>query len=179
MFFIPFWKFTLTDWPLKKEKLLMLANNSNMSEPKTERETTLTSYYTESNKHSPSIFLILKDEIESFCNLLEWSSVTFNGSWFQKSTLGQFIGPHTHGSLGFSATLYLEYDPVEHTPLVFIAPFHNFQNGEIIDYSPPEVKEGDLLIFPSQIMHYTMPSTSEKTRLVLSFNLLNKETHCT
>ena len=42
--------------------------------------------------------------------------------------------------------------------------------GEVIHYEP-DVEEGDLILFPSFIHHYTTPNQTDTERIVLSFNL--------
>ena len=36
----------------------------------------------------------------------------------------------------------------------------------------PNVKEGDIVFFPSQLLHYANPNTSDKERVILSFNMM-------
>ena len=37
----------------------------------------------------------------------------------------------------------------------------------------PDVKEGDIVFFPSQLLHYANPNTSDKERVILSFNMMS------
>ena len=78
--------------------------------------------------------------------------------------------------MGFSAVCFVEYDQEVHTPTQFIAPFNDFMQGNTLQYSPSCVMEGTLLIFPSVIHHFTLPNTSDKRRIALSFNLTPYET---
>ena len=63
-----------------------------------------------------------------------------------------------------------EYNPKYHRPTNFIAPYDHFITGEQLTYEP-EVEEGDLILFPSFLHHYTHPHQSQERRTVLSFNL--------
>jgi hypothetical protein len=38
-------------------------------------------------------------------------------------------------------------------------------------YFTPEVTEGTIIFFPSNVLHQTLPSTSDKPRKIVSFNL--------
>jgi ectoine hydroxylase-related dioxygenase (phytanoyl-CoA dioxygenase family) len=40
-----------------------------------------------------------------------------------------------------------------------------------MDYTP-DVKEGDIVFFPSQLLHYANPNTHDKERVILSFNMM-------
>ena len=76
--------------------------------------------------------------------------------------------PHTHGISDFSAVLYHEFVP-GHTATEFWAPYKNPLSGN--DYvHVPDVKEGDLVIFPSTIIHYAVPNDSDHQRTIFSFN---------
>ena len=52
---------------------------------------------------------------------------------------------HNHGQLGYSAACYVTYNPNEHTPTQFVSPFNNPITGDIIQYQPMNVEEGDLI----------------------------------
>lgn len=174
MFCVPLWSVIISDWGYKKKKLLEIARESEFSKPPSDQETTLTSFYGGSNKFTDRVSETLKEELETFCQIVGWSSLRLDGSWFQKSKKGNFIGPHNHGSVGYSAALYIEYKSEEHTPVTLVSPFLNFENGCNISYTPPGVTEGTLIVFPSSIIHYTIPSITDRERLVLSFNILKK-----
>ena len=60
---------------------------------------------------------------------------------------------YNHGQLGYSAACYVTYNPEKHTPTQFIAPFCHPINGDILQYEPPDIEEGDLIFFPSYLLH--------------------------
>ena len=84
---------------------------------------------------------------------------------------------HNHGSIGFSGILFVSFNENLHTATRFYSPFNNFIDGSVIGYRPV-VKEGDLLIWPSSILHEAESNHSEEDRIIISFNLINlrKET---
>lgn len=77
---------------------------------------------------------------------------------------------HNHGSTGFSSVCFIEYDKKFHKPTTFICPFQDFITGQFNFYEP-DVNEGDIIFFPSNILHYAPINMSNKTRIVMSFNL--------
>ena len=53
---------------------------------------------------------------------------------------------------------------------IFVAPFFDTWTGDMQFYTP-NVREGDMILFPSYIMHQALPNKSEKRRTVISYNL--------
>ena len=93
--------------------------------------------------------------------------------WYQQSKRNQRHEVHNHGSTGFSAIWYLEFDPSFHKPTTFTAPFPDALTGNLLQGSP-NVREGSLFIFPSFILHEQEESKTDVRRTVVSFNLFTK-----
>ena len=64
----------------------------------------------------------------------------------------------------------MDFDNTKHTSTKFYAPFNNFLTGFNMDHQP-NVIEGDLVLFPSSIMHENVCNESSKKRTVISFNV--------
>ena len=92
--------------------------------------------------------------------------------WTQRAKKGDHHCPHNHGSSGWAAVLYADYNPDIHSATTFISPFTEFSSGDHMDFTP-NVKEGDIVFFPSQLLHYANPNTSDKERVILSFNMMS------
>lgn len=91
--------------------------------------------------------------------------------WFQNQNNGTAHGMHTHGSNGLSAVCYVKYDKRYHTPTNFISPNFNSLTNTNMSWYPEESTEGTMIVFPSNILHYTQPNNSDVSRVILSFNL--------
>jgi len=92
--------------------------------------------------------------------------------FYQLYKKGSYHLVHNHGSLGFSGILFVSFNEDLHTATRFYSPFSNFIDGSVIGYRPV-VKEGDLLIWPSSILHEAESNHSEEERIIISFNLSN------
>ena len=92
--------------------------------------------------------------------------------WFQKYKNSMNHDVHTHGAVGYSSVCFIEYDTNEHGSTTFISPFQN-SNG-IHEKYQPEIKEGDIVFFPSNLLHYAPLNCSNKERIIASFNLSPK-----
>jgi len=105
-------------------------------------------------------------------NFYEQSLYKFRGissMWCQRYEAKDFFMPHDHGSIGYSCILYAKMNN-EHKSTLFFSPF-NDETGSHPCYSVP-AKEGDLIIFPANLMHTALPHTSEEERVIIAFNLI-------
>ena len=89
--------------------------------------------------------------------------VRFQGSWFQQYEKGSSFSYHTHPNSHFAAIYYIESPPGSET--------------EFLNFDAPTPKEGQLLVFPSFIVHRSNPNPSNdrKTVVAFNFNLLFKK----
>lgn len=104
--------------------------------------------------------------------------------WINAYKTNQNQEVHDHSPGHFSAIHYIKYDQKEHLPTIFINPyrqasmankphFHTDINQvpqTWISQSFINVKEGDLLIFPSFFEHKVPRQQSDNLRVTLSFN---------
>ena len=165
MFQIPLLHVEVSKWAEKKKKLIDLFNSLNVGYD----QTVWTNYHTDLTPLNETIQDILKEDIDKFNDSFQCSSI-IGDSWFEKALKSDFHLPHNHGPFGFSAVCYVKYDNKVHTPTEFVGPFSNFIDGCTLTHIP-QVKEGSLIFFPASILHFTRPNTSNKERIVLSFNL--------
>ena len=165
----PFFKYTLSSWDEKKKQLLELFDEASLENPSHEESNVFTSYFNQS-VNSAKLVSILSDSLEKFSEESGFAPAELQHAWFQKYTSNCFHTPHNHGMVGYSAICYIEFDKTCHTATQFILPWYNMFNGEQIDYSP-DIKEGDIVIFPAQLMHFALPNKSDKPRIILSFNI--------
>ena len=107
--------------------------------------------------------------------------------WFNYYINGEYQEEHHHISpspfiapVQYSCIHYLKYDEEEHTSTTFHDPIatlraHSFEmdSNYYVDRWSPKVKEGDLLIFPSYLVHHVekSKSTPNNPRITVAFNL--------
>ena len=165
MFNIPLTVYKCSWWSSKKERLLRHIDTVDM----VQGDEQVLSDYRGDNTYIDTISDILSDELSWFGN--DYScNPSIVRAWYERALPYMYHPVHNHGHGGFSAVLFIEYNKQYHRPTNFIAPFDHFITGEQLNYEP-EVEEGDLILFPSFLHHYTHPHTSEHRRTVLSFNI--------
>lgn len=111
---------------------------------------------------------ILKPKIDDYLNTLAvnlgYQSAIVEEFWFQQYVNGNTHGWHTHGS-NFTGVYYLEFD-ADSPKTEIIEPID--QTRKIT----PEVKEGDIMIFPSYTIHRAPLITNNVRKTIVSFNFI-------
>jgi hypothetical protein len=193
MFSVPLCHIRVKDWGKKKQQLLNLRKNTEVNqEDNDENYFDVTTDYHFNNRngstYSIDIHRILQDDIQlleemllqetSFNNMVYPYSENYQyffkleNSWFEKATKAKQHSAHTHGPVGYSCVLFIDYDHNEHSPTVFMNPFFSSFFGCPPDYQADHiVREGSLICFPAPVVHYTLPNNSDKDRVILSWNM--------
>tara|TARA_B100000902_G_scaffold399963_1_gene474048 strand:- start:10212 stop:10757 length:546 start_codon:yes stop_codon:yes gene_type:complete len=161
-------------WKSKKKILLKLRESSiKYSSP--DDNGIVTDYHRQLSEgicvYSQDLAEIFADELDALCNILDVSVAKITDSWFESSSKNVYHGVHNHGGDGYSAVCFLEYDDQEHGPTNFLSNSLSALDNEPMIYTPSDVMEGDILFFPSNLLHYTEPNTSDTNRLVVSWNM--------
>lgn len=170
MFMIPYLQLNVNDWVNKKKKLLELMSKCNLTNPNSILES---SFYDESSKnHNELVEFIFQDELDLAKKSFGFNYYSIKYSWFQEQTKNMFHPLHDHGekNIMMSSICYIEYDSSEHSPTQFISPFvDSFTSSH--SHFMPRVEEGTIIFFPSNVLHQTLPSPSDKPRKIISFNM--------
>jgi len=170
MFNVPLFHFSL-DWNKEiKEKIIKKAI---LDRPDyqwkdggvyTDYSNTLPTYY-------EYVLSVIEDALDKFYKEINMR-LKVKDMFYQLYKKGSYHLVHNHGSIGFSGILFVSFNENLHTATRFYSPFNNFIDGSVIGYRPV-VKEGDLLIWPSSILHEAESNHSEEDRIIISFNLIN------
>ena len=104
----------------------------------------------------------VKPFMDTICESLGYQHCSLISMWFQQYVTGDTHGWHIHDS-NFSCVYFLEL-PDAATATELINPFN--QNDRII----PSVKEGDVLIFPSFVLHRS-PMVTQGRKTSIAFNI--------
>ncbi len=172
-------KFEITNWSEKKPKLLDLINLSDDDVIECQSD------YFKYQARPPYLQQfgnILHDDLSNLVNTFtELLHERYQGEipvknletwqlWSQRYTLGHYHGAHNHGMMNISCVLYVDFDVNEHKPTKFYSPFTNPYYGTV-DVAVPPVEEGNIIAFPSTMLHECPPSQSKIPRTIMSFNI--------
>lgn len=181
-FAVPFIIFSLDNWGEKKKIILNSLpdyNQFKLNHPNKKNGFGDVNHYSDyfenydkSPSYANSVISCVKDEITKFCDTTkkDWRMTNL---WFQVYEKYNNFSIHNHGPEGWSAILYVEFDSEEHHSTVFYSPYPSWEKETLGVYNCfiPEVKEGDLIIFPASIQHEAVSNFSDKKRIIISFNL--------
>ncbi len=101
-----------------------------------------------------------KKTMNSFLAEMGYAIYDLEQVWYQQYLKGDTHGWHTHGSM-YTGVYYLEFSK-ECSRTELYSPF-DFKKHTI------KAKEGDIIMFPTHLIHRGPPNTSEK-KTIVSFN---------
>lgn len=105
----------------------------------------------------------LKCTLDNIADNLGYQSFKINEIWFQQYLKNDSHGWHIHGS-NFTGVYYLELN--QDSPITeLLDPFT--QNTVVL----PKITEGDILIFPSYVLHRAPVIKTNQRKTIVSFNL--------
>jgi uncharacterized protein (TIGR02466 family) len=168
---LDFFMFHMKDWETKKQKLSKYVNDIDYKERRDENDLLRFSTDRYSDRSYMEDFIeIIDDELRQFGNDLNVEGFNIEDIWSVKYNKGDYHSVHTHGSTNWSGVLYYQFDPSEHSGTHFIVENVNQElNSTMI--RTPNVDEGVICIFPSDILHFTTPNMSDKQRIIFSFDI--------
>ena len=95
--------------------------------------------------------------------------MTVTSAWVEQAqTFHQHL-PQDHGVENVSCVLFAGFDNKVHESTCLVSPYRS-ADGMIYQYNP-HVNEGDILVIPGNLLHYTTQNRSTKPRTVIVFNL--------
>jgi uncharacterized protein (TIGR02466 family) len=123
---------------------------------------------------------LLKSKIKVLSKFIDDDlTLRLDNIWININERGDYNGKHYHPSSAFSGTIYIQVDentgrirfyddssPMKHYPLKLSDSSKVF--NQIVTYTP---KNGMLILFPSWMPHDVEESSSDMTRISISFNL--------
>ena len=140
-------------------------------------------YSSDPDLHTEMCYKNLSETIISFVNKVS-SEVFYYVNLNPKITLmwatgtlpGTTIHRHYHPNSFFSGVYYpqdITYSSIRfknpHNPTLFPRfSCHNLYNSTSIEYQP---QQGDVILFPSELEHDTLPNCSDEMRISIAFNI--------
>jgi len=100
---------------------------------------------------------------------LGFTQIDLSRLWYQQYKKGQTHGWHEHAR-NYTGVYYLEF-PKNSEPTQFLAPQNLHQSFSL------KAQEGDILIFPSFIIHRSAPMKINKRKTIISWNIDLQKPH--
>jgi uncharacterized protein (TIGR02466 family) len=112
----------------------------------------------------------IEKTIKEYSKMKNFGNLQIQDSWWNHYNLGGYTLPHNHPGSIISGAFYVSGCSNQNN----IAFFNPISGENIISnnsFNVYEPKDGDLILFPSYLLHTTTPSTTEN-RNVISFNTM-------
>jgi len=170
LFKIFLYQYEVKDWDRKKELILSKINKNQF------KYDDLNTFQTDRNcreyRYNLDFKNIFCDELDQFKKESNSSDIDITDIWTLKyNKIGENHCPHNHGSVGYSGLLYLEYDSKVHKPVKFVGPWNDPIHDKTQIVLLPDPKPGMIYIWPSSILHYVDSVSSNKLRMVTSWDM--------
>ena len=172
MFAVPIVYYPIENWSENKKKIL----DALPPEDDSQLEPNGTGLYTDffingKVKELPSYFDTVLDVIKPYLkDFMDGNPVDFVEMWYQKYYNMVEHKTHCHGFTGWSSIIYLEFDPKVHQSTRFFSPFRQPWDCDV-EVFQPKVKEGDMILFPSSVLHEAPVNRTDIRRTIISYNI--------
>jgi len=160
IFKIEFFKIQCVNFKNKKKKLVKALNKY--------PEMPQNNFY--SNRDKCNVNKEFKDIFKDEFNLISTkynSKILLQKTWSVVYHQGHYHVPHNHSSQGYCGILYLDIKK-DSPKTIYIQPWNNEKDVSVL--YKPDVKEGDIMIVPQFLFHYTEPNKIKLKKRILSFD---------
>ncbi|UWP88301.1 TIGR02466 family protein [Aliiroseovarius crassostreae] len=100
-------------------------------------------------------------------------------AWMNRNPTGAFNAPHTHPGAHWSGVYYVaqpKVDDPDSGRIEFLDPRSDLPNWRLLNAKAFKVKKslkpkpGEMILFPSYLMHWVFPNSSAEDRVSIAFN---------
>ena len=152
IFEIPYSHYSIDNWEEKKPKILSQLDD---------KFTDYGDY--ELPPYERVVTECIKDELMDFSGYLDFPLVIM-AMWYERSKRSHCHPVHNHGGAGFSAVMYVEFNPEVHKPTEY-----RFPRTDRFTSLP--VEEGEIVIFPSLLKHRAPINEVDEERIIIAINI--------
>ena len=166
LFSIPYYTIKVKNFESKKKKLEELFNI--FPDKRIVNQNFKTNRQIEKVGLIKSFYLILQDELQEIAQHFK-KDVRIEDAWSVTYEKGDFQLPHNHGSTGLAAILYLNLND-NHPQTMYIQPWNDFFTDYTVYYNLP-ISEGDIIITPKFVRHFTKPNENDDIKRVITWDM--------
>ena len=166
LFNIPCWKIQITNFEEKKKKLTKLLES--YPEEKKGMQEFATNRQSDRSGLVEQFASIMNQELVAFSKEIK-TDFAITEIWSISYDKGDNHSPHNHGSMGLSGILYLNLSK-EFPNTTYMQPWHDYRDDTTHFASVP-VAEGDIVIVPSFVLHFSKPNKSKSKKRIISWDM--------
>ena len=160
IFKIEFFKIESNNFKNKKEHIEKILKQF----PETQRD----NFY--SNRNEADFTKQLRQIFQDEFKLIETkfnNKILLQRAWSVTYDKGHYHVPHNHGSQGYTGIIYLQIKK-DSPKTTYIQPWNDEKDCSVL--YKPDVKQGDIMIVPQFLMHYTEPNKTYFKKRIISFD---------
>ena len=166
LFNIPYWKIQVINFEEKKKEQTKLLES--YPEEKRGFQYFFTNRTSDVSGLAEGFLSIMKEEISALSKEIK-KDLAIMSIWSLSYEKNDFHQPHNHGSTGITAILYLDL-PKESPVTEYIQPWNDFAT-DLCPYNALPVVEGDIVIVPSFVFHFSNPNQSNNKKRIISWDM--------
>ena len=166
LFTIPMWSIPTLNFSQKKKELEKLCKS--FPEKKHGMQTFATNRQSDRSGFPEAFNSICGEELGMLSQKLK-KDIQIEDIWSVAYKRGEYHTPHNHGGTGLTGILYLNMDKKAGVTQ-YIQPWNDWYSDRTI-YYPLQVNEGDIVIIPKFVRHFTEPSKSAKVKRIISWDM--------
>ena len=172
LFNIPFWGIRVVDFQQKKKELVtLLESYPEKKEDLTEEKEG--EFATNRQTDRPGLVEqfapIMNQELEGFSKEIKKDFAIID-IWSVSYDKGDNQSPHNHSSMGLSGILYLDL-PKDSPETDYIQPWTDHETDTVRYIEVPTI-EGDIVIVPSFVLHFSNPNKSKNKKRIISWDMI-------
>ena len=166
LFSIPMWRLPVLNFSKKKKELEQLCKA--YPERKHGIQTFSTNRQGDRSGMATAFANILEQELSMFSKRIK-RDIAFEDIWSVSYKRGDYHTVHDHGTVGLAGILYLNM-PKDGAVTQYVQPWNDYLTDRTI-YYPLPVKEGDIVVTPKFVRHFTEPHKSKKIKRIISWDM--------
>ena len=166
LFNIPYWKIQTINFKKKKKELAMLL------ESYPEEKKGLQEFATNKQSNRSGLIeefaSIMNEEMSGLSNEIKKDFAIID-IWSVSYAQGDYQISHNHSSTGLSGILYLNL-PKDSPKTVYTQPWNDYET-DTVRYVKVPIVEGDIVVVPSFIFHFSNPNKSNSKKRIISWDM--------
>ena len=166
LFNIPYWKIQTINFKKKKKELVELLES--YPEEKKGLQEFATNRQSDRSGLVEQFSSILSEEFEAFSEKIKKDFAIIE-IWSISYDKGDNHLPHNHSSVGLSGILYLNL-PKDSPDTTYMQPWNDYRDDTTHFASVPVV-EGDIIIMPSFVWHFSKPNKSKSKKRIIAWDM--------
>ena len=166
LFNIPYWKIQTINFKKKKKELVELLES--YPEEKKGLQEFATNRQSDRSGLVEQFSSILSEEFEAFSEKIKKDFAIIE-IWSISYDKGDNHLPHNHSSVGLSGILYLNL-PKDSPATEYIQPWNDITR-DTVQYTIVPIVEGNIIIVPSFILHFSEPNKSNSKKRIISWDM--------